>query len=120
MHGDLSTFTSQLLSFSPLGTNITNSTDKAKAKATAARKSTKMNPRNCFVVVGFTDSFDEEQNQKKPPVGSRIVAVNGQPAPESMTMKAFMPILAQANCLNGNGGKTTFTVTFRNDPLTKK
>merc|ERR1719183_983604 len=123
MHDDLSTFASQLFSFSPLGTNITNGTDQAKATATAAQpdgKSTKINPRNCFVVVGFTDSFKEGQNQKKPPVGSRIVAVNGQSVPESLTMKAFMPVLAQASRLNGNGDKTTFTVTFRNDPLTRK
>lgn len=77
--------------------------------------------RSCFVVVGFSDSFDTKQNSKRPPLGSRIVAVNGHPVSESLTMQTFMQLLAQAStCKTDIDSKTTFTVTFRCDPLTKK
>lgn len=95
---------------------------KSMAKAaTVAPGQNSKTLRNCFVVVGFSDSFDTKQNPKHPPLGSRIVAVNGHPVSESLTMKTFMQLLAQAStCKTNIDSKITFTVTFRCDPLTKK
>jgi hypothetical protein len=75
--------------------------------------------RHVFVVSGYCD-FDARLNTK-PAVGARILAINNVQVPETCTLQELIDSLAASSAsdlLEDNDG--TYSVTFRNDPLTAK
>ena len=63
-------------------------------------------------LVQHTSNFDTELN-RKPPIGARIVAVNGEAVKESWTLAELLEQLRA-------GDTKTTSVTFRNDLLSEK
>jgi hypothetical protein len=95
--------------------------------------STSTRPRQAFLVCGYTDAESSSSSLfrpvRKPPIGARIVAVNGQPVGDNLTFAEFLDRMKQVdgsrttvNATNGpsNGEESYsyYTVTFRNDRLT--
>jgi hypothetical protein len=95
--------------------------------------STSPRPRQAFLVCGYTDADSSPSFRpvSKPPIGARIVAVNGQPVGDSWTFAEFLDRMkhvdgskTKANAANGlsteDESPTYYTVTFRNDRLTER
>jgi hypothetical protein len=99
--------------------------------------STSSRPRQAFLVCGYTDAESSSSSSssfrpvKKPPIGARIVAVNGQPVGDTWTFSEFLDRMKQAdgshaavNATNGLSNEeesfSYYTVTFRNDHLTER
>jgi uncharacterized tellurite resistance protein B-like protein len=95
--------------------------------------STSYRPRQAFLVCGYTDAESSSSSSfcpvKKPPIGARIVAVNGQPVGDTWTFAEFLDRMKLAdgsrttvNATNGLSNEeesfSYYTVTFRNDRLT--
>jgi hypothetical protein len=91
--------------------------------------------RQAFLVCGYTDADSSASSSfrrtNKPPIGARIVAVNGQPVRDSWTFTEFLDRMKYvdgsktiANAANGSSTEdespTYYTVTFRNDRLTER
>lgn len=72
-----------------------------------------------FVVTGYGD-FDPTRNIT-PPLGARIVAINGVSIPDNCTLQDITDSLdaSGAGNLCDNDG-STYSITFRNDPLTAR
>lgn len=75
-----------------------------------------------FLVSGYTDGSESSTPARpRPPIGARILAINGRPVGEDWTMAQ---LLAQLTI--GEGDPTSghlqefYTVTFRDDPITPK
>jgi hypothetical protein len=76
--------------------------------------------RHVFVVSGYCD-FDSRLNTK-PAVGARVVAINNVQVPETCTLQELIDSLAasSASDLLEDDNDGTYSVTFRNEPLTAK
>lgn len=106
-------FTSGLRSF--LTTNKAQSVSKLDSHSVGSDPTSKpLIEPHAFLVCGYTDYFDSKTN-KKPPMGARVVAVNGKAVCEEWTMSEFMD-----NLKRGVNESETYSVTFRNEPLSKR
>ena len=78
-------------------------------------------PKRAFIVSGFGD-FNESLNSK-PTLGARIIAINQIPIPETCTLDELMESLHASSLqdlLEDDKNDATYSVTFRDDPLTSK
>lgn len=75
-----------------------------------------------FVISGYND-FDETLNAK-PPLGSRIIAINNVAVPDGYTMDQLLHSLKASSAPelvdNADGSRLTYSVTFRTDILTMR
>ena len=100
--------------------NNTSKGQKNHQSSTDNHRRSDEQPRQAHIVSGYSSDFDETRNTK-PALGARIVAINNVPVPETCSLKDLLESLqanSKADLLEGDDD--TYTVTFRNDPLSLK